>query len=532
MKKMISCIASLALLASFPAATAFAADIEPASEPIAAVSTDDKTDISNIVGHWKYQIAEEGKNVTESVIDSGFIDVKDDGTFVYTDLEGNAQTGTVKVEYDTFGGTDNVPFFAFYGDNEFYIGCYCHQNDSDVYITGNGGMSQLVRDIQSSDDTEINEIPEIADEKNADKKETAASRMDDFNTIMAIMNASPMYTVVDAVVDDHVLVTDGRFTTISDFKSFIAETVTGDLRDGLISECDECFTEYDGALYVKTVGRSFFRFETESGIAVIDPAMDGFTAITIGGNQLFGNGKAEFRFDDGKWKISSYEYGEWRDIMAVESYDFSDLAGIWYEDTEGSCNVLNIRKDGRFTFSYDGNTDFGELKAMYWLNENDEKTIGIELVKNMEMSFHAGFEAPDENSCNDIYLDQEGCVTHYVRQGETSKYTIEQLADMAEKDYEEKTGIRPVNALPMINADDSVTIAVYDENEQPLDAYILDPNTGTGELHSDKSAVNLPQTGNNSMAMAGTAAAAMALTVAGAFALAKSGMLRKKEDEA
>ena len=82
MKKIISCIASLALLASFPTAAAFAADIEPASAPISVVSTDKKTDISNIVGHWKYQVAEEGKNVTVSVIDNGFIDVKDDGTFV------------------------------------------------------------------------------------------------------------------------------------------------------------------------------------------------------------------------------------------------------------------------------------------------------------------------------------------------------------------------------------------------------------------------------------------------------------------
>ena len=531
MKKIISCIASLALLASFPTVSAFATDIEPTSEPSAAVSVDDKTDISNIVGHWKYQVAEEGKNVTSSLIDSGFIDVNDDGTFVYTDIEGNTQTGTVRLEYDTFGGTDRVPYFAFYCGNEFYIGCYCHQNDSDVYITGNGGMSQLVRDTQSNDNTETNADFESSDEKFAEKKEIAASRMEDFNTIMAVMNASPMYTVVDAVVNDHVLVIDARFKTIADFKSFISDTVTGDLRDGFISECDYCFTEYNGSLYVRTVGRSFFSFETEYGIAVLDPAMDGFTAITIGGNQLFGNGKAEFRFDDGRWKISSYEYGEWREIMAVESYDFSDVAGIWYEDTEESYSVLNIRTDGRFTYSYDGGNDFGTLQPMYWLNENEEKIIGLELVKSREMPFYAGFKAPEESPCNDIYLDQEGSLTHYIRHEEPGRYTVEQLSDMAANDYEEKTGIRPANTLSMINADDSVTVAVYDENEQPLDAYILDPDTGTGELHSDKSSVTLPQTGNNSLGTAGAAAAAMVLILVGVFAVLKSGMLRKKENE-
>ncbi|SHM54545.1 hypothetical protein [Ruminococcus flavefaciens] len=531
MKKMISCIASLALIAAIPSTAAFAADIEPASEPIAVVSTDEKTDISNIVGHWKYQIAEEGKNVTSNVTDSGFIDVKDDGTYVYTDLDGNTHTGTVRVDYDTFGGTDHVPFFAFYEGDKFFVGCYCDQNDRDVYITGNGGMSQLVREAQSNDSSEKNAVPEILDEKNADKKEIAVSKMEDFNTIMAIMNASPMYTVVDAVVNDHVLVTDERFTNIADFKNFIADTVTGDLRDRFINECDECFTEYDGSLYVKTVGRSFFNFETEYGIAVIDPAMDGFSALTIGGNQLFGNGKADFRSEDGKWKISNYEYGEWRDIMAVESYDFSSVAGIWYEDTEGSSSVFNIRTDGKFTYSYDGGSDFGTLQPMYWLNENEEKIIGLELVNNSEMSFHAGFKAPEESPCNDIYLEQEGSSVHFIRHEEPGKYTVEQLSDMAAKDYEEKTGVRPANTLPMINADDSVTVALYDENKEPFDAYILDPDTGKGEIHSDKSAVNLPQTGNNSLGTAGMAAAAMMFTIAGAFAVVKSGLLRKKENE-
>lgn len=531
MKKMISCIASLALLASFPVATAFAADIEPTSEPIETVSNNAE-DISSIVGHWKYQVAEEGVNVSVSAIDNGFIDVKDDGTFVYTDLDGNTQTGTVKVEYDTFGGTAHVPFFAFYGDNDFYISCYCNQNVSDVYITGNGGMSQIIRDTQNNDNTETDASLDISNEKAADKKEVAASRMNDFNTIMAIMNASPMYTVGDAVVDNHVLVTDERFKTIADFKSFISDTLTGELRDEFIKECEDCFTEHEGSLYVRTVGRSFFSFETEYGIAVLDPAMDGFSALTIGGNELFGNGKAEFRFDDGKWKISSYEYGEWRDIMTVENYDFSSVAGIWYEDAEGSCNVLNIRTDGRFTYSYDGGNDFGTLQAMYWMNENDEKIIGLELVKNREISLHAGFKAPEESPCNDIYLEQEGSTTHFIRREEPGRYTVEQLSDMSVKDYQKKTDIIPANTLPMINADDSVTVALYDENEQPIDAYILDPDTGKGKLYSDKREVNLPQTGNNSMVVAGSIAAAMALTVAGAFVLSRSGMLRKKEDEA
>lgn len=103
------------------------------------------TDISELVGQWKYQIAPEGKNITAGATDNGTIDIKSDGTYIYTDLDGNTHSGTVKVDYDTLGGDYRVPFFAFYEGDQFFIGCYCHESHSDVYMTGNGGMSQIVR---------------------------------------------------------------------------------------------------------------------------------------------------------------------------------------------------------------------------------------------------------------------------------------------------------------------------------------------------------------------------------------------------
>ena len=103
------------------------------------------TDISELVGQWKYQIAPEGMNITAGATDNGTIDIKSDGTYIYTDLDGNTHSGTVKVDYDTLGGDYRVPFFAFYEGDQFFIGCYCHESHSDVYMTGNGGMSQIVR---------------------------------------------------------------------------------------------------------------------------------------------------------------------------------------------------------------------------------------------------------------------------------------------------------------------------------------------------------------------------------------------------
>ena len=96
-------------------------------------------------GGKQYQVAPEGMNITAGVTDNGIITVKEDSTYTYTDLDGNTHSGTVKVDYDTLGGDYRVPFFAFYEGDQFFIGCYCHESHSDVYMTGNGGMSQIVR---------------------------------------------------------------------------------------------------------------------------------------------------------------------------------------------------------------------------------------------------------------------------------------------------------------------------------------------------------------------------------------------------
>ena len=102
-------------------------------------------DIRNLVGQWTYQVAAGNFTVDVSANDNGTITVKDDSTYTYTDPDGNTHSGTVELKYEEYSNGDKVPYFAFYEGSEFFIGCYCGQNSSDVYYVGNGGMARIVR---------------------------------------------------------------------------------------------------------------------------------------------------------------------------------------------------------------------------------------------------------------------------------------------------------------------------------------------------------------------------------------------------
>ena len=102
-------------------------------------------------------------------------------------------------------------------------------------------------------------------------------------------------------------------------------------------------------------------------------------------------------------------------------------------------------------------------------------------------------------------------------------YSLDDLKEMALNDYEQKNGSRPESAETVINEDGTVTIQMGDES------YTVDPVTGTG-TNSAGEAVDLPQTGNNSVKTAAAAGIAALFTAGGAFAVFKSGIFRRKKE--
>jgi hypothetical protein len=256
--------------------------------------------------------------------------------------------------------------------------------------------------------------------------------------------------------------------------------------------------------------------------------MDYCTATANKGDQLFGVGRAKLKCESGKWHIESYEFG---DFYETERHDVSEIAGTWDEVDTLYPRQLVIRNDGSFTLVFvDGRAMYGTVKVEDIGYPNGSRQTWFNLYDEND-AFYTGFEATSLTPLNDLYTGQDGS-EHFVRYIEPEhKYSKDELQKMAAKDYEEKTGIKPADTHSMTNVGGSVTVVFTDENGEDFDAYNLDPDTGVGEKFSDGSAVNLPQTGVNSLALAGTLAGACAVTLLGMGAVIKSGKLRKKEDE-
>jgi len=120
---------------------------ETEPETKAETSEDEKYSVADIAGNWYYQKREESTVSDYVGIDVGYVKISSDGTFVYEGKDSTAISGNIRIRYDEFGDGSKIPFFAFYKDNgEMWIGCYCAQNDPDIYYEGNGGEYRLVRD--------------------------------------------------------------------------------------------------------------------------------------------------------------------------------------------------------------------------------------------------------------------------------------------------------------------------------------------------------------------------------------------------
>ena len=144
-----------------------------------------------------------------------------------------------------------------------------------------------------------------------------------------------------------------------------------------------------------------------------------------------------------------------------------------------------------------------------WHDKNSHTTYSTDKLISVEptepFDLVAVFKAKDDDS------DAENITSDF------------DLADWAEKDYEDKTNTN-IRAEISEETEEGYTIVISDEELNTLDTYSIDPKTGTG-TNSAGEAINLPQTGMSGAHRAVAAAAAL-LMLAGAGLV-----IRNRKDE-
>lgn len=106
----------------------------------------------------------------------------------------------------------------------------------------------------------------------------------------------------------------------------------------------------------------------------------------------------------------------------------------------------------------------------------------------------------------------------------------EELCEWAEKDYQKKNGVKDTKATITGNDKGEREITITDKTGKVLDKYTVDPKTGKG-TDSEGKAVDLPQTGNNSVTNLLILLGAVMFMVTGAFAVRASERFRRREDK-
>lgn len=106
----------------------------------------------------------------------------------------------------------------------------------------------------------------------------------------------------------------------------------------------------------------------------------------------------------------------------------------------------------------------------------------------------------------------------------------DELCEWSIKNYNDTNGIRPDSAEITGTKDGSYEITLTDEDNNILDIYVINPETGVG-TDSAGNEVNLPQTGKNSMKNVLVATGAFLMTVSGLCAVNMSGIRRKKHEQ-
>ncbi|MBO4876763.1 MAG: SH3 domain-containing protein [Ruminococcus sp.] len=317
MKKMVSYLAAFSMVLSMIPASVSANSAEAvglnAYDAASAVTADaaqsSTVDVKELAGRWRLEEAKDKYTVDLCAEYMGVIDVKEDGTFVYSDTNGTATSGKITVSEEEYIDGTRLPLVSFKAGTKEIFGGYFHKMNADVITGGNGDMSRIVKDTAWDDGTE----------------QLAIERMNNYARIDGILAGalpSDDKAAFKEGVYEYRKVTDEKFKTLDDIKAFINANTTGDLSKQLVEISETIYMEKDGVLYVHDGGRGSIDVDTKQGVIVTDKTDKSFTATTVQINPITGQGhsRAVFTAEGDDWKISSFDCDFYSLNRSAEDY--------------------------------------------------------------------------------------------------------------------------------------------------------------------------------------------------------------------
>lgn len=202
---------------------------------------------------------------------------------------------------------------------------------------------------------------------------------------------------------------------------------------------------------------------------------------------------SQYNYDGGLDKLESFNVGEkafmnlWLEgDFAQNQKQYTNRTKLVWE--EKSDSVASITKDGVITAKGDGTTTLNGY---------------IVPIDTESILYETGTSNPVDNYVykpSAVVIPISANVT--VGDGSTEKTgniaTDIEILSMAAKDYMSKNDKVVSTKSLKVNDDGKYEISLFDVNNELADKYVIDPKTGIG-VNSANEAVNLPQTGMNSI---------------------------------
>ncbi|WP_028521236.1 hypothetical protein [Ruminococcus flavefaciens] len=119
------------------------------------VTAAENEELKPFVGRWKYQASSGNYTVDMGAENIGTVEIRGDGTYTYTENNGNVTTDRVERSVEKIAGTEFVTLTFYDGSAIKFVASY-NEAGSDRLNIGNGGLERLVR--EGSADANVPEV--------------------------------------------------------------------------------------------------------------------------------------------------------------------------------------------------------------------------------------------------------------------------------------------------------------------------------------------------------------------------------------